>query len=185
MLKVFKAKIMSIKVLKIKVLLFIILISTSTSFSQDTISHVVKKGETLYSISKLYEIEISELKKQNNLLTNELLINQKIVFVKNNIVYKDVIEEEDKKTKKEEGFAASIDESIESDQYLALHKSARNGTIIFVKNQMNGNVVIVRVVGKLPNTGNNDKISIRLSSIAFDKLDARDSIIPVELTYIK
>jgi LysM repeat protein len=185
MLKVFKAKIMSIKVLKIKVLLFIILISTSTSFSQDTISHVVKKGETLYSISKLYDIEISELKKQNNLLTNELSINQKIVFVKNNIVYKDVIEEEDKKTKKEEGFAASIDESIESDKYLALHKSARNGTIIFVKNQMNGNVVIVRVVGKLPNTGNNDKISIRLSSIAFDKLDARDSNIPVELTYIK
>ena len=185
MLKVFKAKIMSIKVLKIKVLLFIILISTSTSFSQDTISHVVKKGETLYSISKLYDIEISELKKQNNLLTNELSINQKIVFVKNNIVYKDVIEEEDKKTKKEEGFAASIDESIESDKYLALHKSARNGTIIFVKNQMNGNIVIVRVVGKLPNTGNNDKISIRLSSIAFDKLDARDSIIPVELTYVK
>lgn len=176
---------MSVKVLKIKVLLFIILISTSTSFSQDTISHVVKKGETLYSISKLYDIEISELKKQNNLLTNELSINQKIVFVKNNIVYKDVIEEEDKKTKKEEGFAASIDESIESDKYLALHKSARNGTIIFVKNQMNGNVVIVRVIGKLPNTGNNDKISIRLSSIAFDKLDARDSIIPVELTYVK
>ena len=176
---------MSVKVLKIKVLLFIILISTSTSFSQDTISHVVKKGETLYSISKLYDIEISELKKQNNLLTNELSINQKIVFVKNNIVYKDVIEEEDKKTKKEEGFAASIDESIESDKYLALHKSARNGTIIFVKNQMNGNVVIVRVVGKLPNTGNNEKISIRLSSIAFDKLDAIDSIIPVELTYVK
>ena len=125
---------MSVKVLKIKVLLFIILISTSTSFSQDTISHVVKKGETLYSISKLYEVEISELKKQNNLLTNELSINQKIIFV---------------------------------------------------KNQMNGNVVIVRVVGKLPNTGNNDKISIRLSSIAFDKLDAIDSIIPVELTYVK
>ena len=125
---------MTVKVLKIKVLLFIILISTSTSFSQDTISHVVKKGETLYSISKLYEVEISELKKQNNLLTNEISINQKIIFV---------------------------------------------------KNQMNGNVVIVRVVGKLPNTGNNDKISIRLSSIAFDKLDAIDSIIPVELIYVK
>ena len=176
---------MSVKVLKIKVLLFIILISTSTSFSQDTISHVVKKGETLYSISKLYDVEISELKKQNNLLTNELSINQKIVFIKNNNAYNNVIEEEDKKTKKEEGFAASIDESIESDKYLALHKTAKNGTIIFVKNQMNGNVVIVRVVGKLPNTGNNDKISIRLSSIAFDKLDAIDSIIPVELTYVK
>ena len=175
---------MSVKVLKIKVLLFIILISTSTSFSQDTISHVVKKGETLYSISKLYGVEISALKKQNNLLTNELSINQKIVFVKNNSA-NNVIEEEDVKTKKEEGFAASIDESTESDKYLALHKSAKNGTIIFVKNQMNGNVVIVRVIGKLPNTGNNNKISIRLSSIAFDKLDAIDSIIPVELTYVK
>ena len=92
---------MSVKVLKIKVLLFIILISTSTSFSQDTISHVVKKGETLYSISKLYDIEISELKKQNNLLTNELLINQKIVFVKNNIVYKDVIEEDNSSSDRE------------------------------------------------------------------------------------
>ena len=161
------------------------MISTGTSFSQDTISHVVKKGETLYSISKLYEVEISELKKQNNLLTNELSINQKIIFVKSNNAYNNVIEEEDKKTKKEEGFAASIDESTESDKYLALHKSAKNGTIIFVKNQMNGNVVIVRVVGKLPNTGNNDKISIRLSSIAFDKLDAIDSIIPVELIYVK
>ena len=92
---------MSVKVLKIKVLLFIILISTSTSFSQDTISHVVKKGETLYSISKLHDVEISELKKQNNLLTNELSINQKIVFIKNNNAYNNVIEEEDKKTKKE------------------------------------------------------------------------------------
>ena len=50
---------------------------------------------------------------------------------------------------------------------------------------MNGNVVIVRVVGKLPNTGINEKISIRLSSIAFEKLDAKDSTIPVELTYVK
>ena len=138
----------------------------------------------MYSISKLYDVEISALKKQNNLLTNELSINQKIVFVKNNSA-NNVIEEEDVKTKKEEGFAASIDESTESDKYLALHKSAKNGTIIFVKNQMNGNVVIVRVIGKLPNTGNNNKISIRLSSIAFDKLDAIDSIIPVELTYVK
>ena len=35
---------------------------------------------------------------------------------------------------------------------------------------MNGNIVIVRVIGKLPNTGVNDKIDIRLSSIAYEKL---------------
>ena len=50
---------------------------------------------------------------------------------------------------------------------------------------MNDNVVIVRVIGALPNTGINEKINIILSRVAFEKLDAKDDIIPVELTYIK
>ena len=83
-----------------------------------------------------------------------------------------------------EGFASSIDDSEDSDKYLALHKTADIGTIIFVKNQMNENIVIVRVIGKLPKTGNNDKIDIFLSRIAFEKLNAKDQIIPVELTYV-
>ena len=44
---------------------------------------------------------------------------------------------------------------------------------------MNGNVVIVRVVGKLPDTGINAKISIRLSSIAFEKKDKYFNLILV------
>ena len=50
---------------------------------------------------------------------------------------------------------------------------------------MNENVVIVRVIGKLPKTGNNDKIDVRLSRVAFEKLNAKDHIIPVELTYVE
>ena len=72
----------------------------------------------------------------------------------------------------------------DSEKYLALHKTAKEGTIIFVKNQMNQNMVIVRVIGKLPDTGINEKIDIRLSKIAFEKLNAKDLIIPVELTYV-
>ena len=49
---------------------------------------------------------------------------------------------------------------------------------------MNDNMVIVRVIGKLPETGVNDKISLRISNIAFEKLDAKDEKIPVELTYV-
>ena len=49
---------------------------------------------------------------------------------------------------------------------------------------MKGNIVIVRVIGTLPNTGVNDKIDIRLSNIAFEKLNAKDEVIPVELTYV-
>ena len=39
-------------------------------------------------------------------------------------------------TSRVEAFASSINEIDESDKYLALHKSADTGTIIFVKNQM-------------------------------------------------
>ena len=49
---------------------------------------------------------------------------------------------------------------------------------------MNDNIVIVRVIGKLPETGVNDKILLRMSKIAFEKLNAKDEKIPVEMTYV-
>ena len=66
-----------------------------------------------------------------------------------------------------------------------MHKNAEIGTILLVKNQMNNLKVMVRVIGKLPDTGQNDKIIIRLSKVAYSKLDPIDPIIPVELSYIK
>ena len=86
---------------------------------------------------------------------------------------------------KEECFASSIEEPMGSTKYLALHKSAKVGTILFVRNQMNDLKVMVRVIGKLPDTGSNQKIVIRLSKIAFSKLDPIDPIIPVELSYLE
>jgi len=41
--------------------------------------HDVKKGETLYSISKLYEINVAEMKKWNNLKDNLISIGQKLI----------------------------------------------------------------------------------------------------------
>lgn len=38
--------------------------------------YVVKKGDTLYSISKRYSIQVSELKKYNNLIDNKIVIGQ-------------------------------------------------------------------------------------------------------------
>ena len=160
--------------------LFIFFISINTLFSQNEKYHIIEKGETLYSISKNYNISVNYLKKINNLNSNSLSIGQRIII--------EIIEEKNELnslTNKEEGFASTIEDNISSDKYLALHKSATIGTIIFVKNLMNDNVVIVRVIGALPNTGINEKINIRLSRVAFEKLDAKDDIIPVELTYVK
>ena len=155
---------MGIKLLKIALLL--VFISVKNIFSQDQKFHVVEKGETLYSISKKYEVSIEKIKELNNITNNSISIGQKI-FIEE-IVNKSEIQNEELVTSRVEGFASSIDQIEESDKYLALHKSADVGTIIFVKNQMNGNIVIVRVIGKLPNTGINDKIDIRLSNIAFE-----------------
>ena len=168
---------MSIKLLKIALLL--VFISCKNIYSQDQKFHTVEKGETLYSISKKYDISIEKIKGLNNINNNAISIGQNIL-----IENKSEIEEEKMITSRVEAFASSINEIDESDKYLALHKSADTGTIIFVKNQMNGNIVIVRVIGTLPNTGVNDKIDIRLSNIAFEKLNAKDKVIPVELTYV-
>ena len=160
--------------------LFIFFISVNTLFSQNEKYHIIKKGETLYSISKNYNISVNYLKKINNLNSNSLSIGQRIII--------EIIEDNNELnsvTNREEGFASTIEDNTSSDKYLALHKTATIGTIIFVKNQMNDNVVIVRVIGALPNTGINEKINIRLSRVAFEKLDAKDDIIPVELTYVK
>ncbi|MBI1222736.1 MAG: LysM peptidoglycan-binding domain-containing protein [Bacteroidetes bacterium] len=51
-------------------------------FTQDTIAmvftHTVKKGETLYSISKQYNLQVEDLKELNKLNSNELSIGQKL-----------------------------------------------------------------------------------------------------------
>ncbi len=81
------------------------------------------------------------------------------------------------------GIAAPI-ASSGTDKYLALHKTAPIGTIMQVKNQMNGQSVYVRVIGVLPDTGENDNILVRLSPRAVQKLGTTDSKFRVETSYV-
>jgi len=83
----------------------------------------------------------------------------------------------------ESGLGASIENST-TEKYLALHKTAPVGTIMQVKNAMNGLYVYVRVIGKLPNTGENNNILVRLSPRAVQKLGTSDGRFRVETNYI-
>ena len=83
----------------------------------------------------------------------------------------------------ESGLGAPIEKSI-TDKYLALHKTAPVGTIMQVKNAMNGLSVYVRVIGKLPDTGENNNILVRLSPRAVQKLGTSDAKFRVETNYI-
>ena len=83
----------------------------------------------------------------------------------------------------ENGLGAPIEKSV-TDKYLALHKTAPVGTIMQVKNSMNGQSVYVRVIGKLPDTGENNNMLVRLSPRAVQKLGTADSRFRVETNYI-
>lgn len=83
----------------------------------------------------------------------------------------------------ESGLGAPIENNV-TDKYLALHKTAPVGTIMQVRNSMNGQSVYVRVIGKLPNTGENNNVLVRLSPRAVQKLGTGDSRFRVETNYI-
>lgn len=194
--------------------------------------HIVAASETLYSISKKYDISTEDLKKLNQLNSNELSIGQKLIIstelqdeevtdnltpqasIKEDSLKVDIedgeleVEEEKinidtlyvrtdntrfkERTEKignlnktiEEGFAMKIQRTGDTRRYLALHRTARVGTIIEVKNQMNNLSIFARVVGKLPETGINRNVLIRVSSAAYEKLAALDAKIPVEIGYV-
>jgi LysM repeat protein len=85
----------------------------------------------------------------------------------------------------EAGIAELIEGTEGNRKYLALHRTAPVGTILKVRNEMNNREVFVRVMGKLPDTAMNDKLVIKISRSAYDRLGAIDPRFRVELTYYK
>jgi LysM repeat protein len=84
----------------------------------------------------------------------------------------------------ESGLAELIEGTDGNRKYLALHRTAKVGTIIRVRNEMNNQEIFVRVMGKLPDTGANDKLVIKLSKSAYDRLGAIDQRFRVRISYV-
>ncbi|QNE39715.1 LysM peptidoglycan-binding domain-containing protein [Hymenobacter sp. NBH84] len=84
---------------------------------------------------------------------------------------------------RESGLAAIIEGST-TEKYLALHKTAPVGTIMQVRNIMNGQSVYVRVIGHLPDTGDNANMLVRLSPRAVQRLVTPDQRFRVETSYV-
>ena len=82
------------------------------------------------------------------------------------------------------GVAEVIDGNDGSGKYLALHRTAPIGTLVQVRNEFNNQSLWVKVIGRLPNTGINDKILIKLSTQAFSKLSPEDRRFRAEVSYI-
>ncbi len=82
------------------------------------------------------------------------------------------------------GVAEMIDGADESGKYLALHRTAPIGTLVQVRNAFNSQSLWVKVIGRLPDTGVNDKILVKLSTQAFAKLSPDDRRFRAEVSYI-
>jgi LysM repeat protein len=89
---------------------------------------------------------------------------------------------EDIKKKIETGIAELIDVPDNSGKFLALHRTAPIGTLVLVKNLTNNQSIWVKVIGRLPNGDN--KVIIKLSPKAFEKLNAVDKRVRAEISYL-
>jgi len=202
--------------------------------------HSVQQGETLFAISRAYDVSVKDLMQRNRLADERIAFGQKLIIRERELMASpempvtastnqtltipppDVIREKEEdgendgtrnlsraesleeekariraikaaeqktlssyEKKSELGFAAAIVGGIETQKFLALHRTAPVGTIIQIRNEMNDLSVFVRVVGKLPDTGINKKVSIRISGAAYEKLGGINERFPVEITYVQ
>ncbi len=84
----------------------------------------------------------------------------------------------------ETGLAELIDDNQGSTKFLALHRTAPVGTLVLVRNDENNQSIWVKVIGRIPDTGVNDNVLIKLSSRAFAKLGTADRRFRAEVSYV-
>ncbi len=172
--------------------------------------HTVGSGETLYSIARQYGVTVPQLMEWNKLTGSDVNVGDVLTVAGTGIEQKTqtaavgtstVIVAETKPEKenairiseavtgsdevKQSGLAELIEGTDGNRKYLALHRTAKVGTIMKVRNELNNREVFVRVIGTIPDTGINDKIVIKISKSAFDRLGAIDLKFRAEVTYYK
>lgn len=186
---------------------------STTMTSGGWITHQVAQGQTLFSIAKQYEAKVEDLIEWNGLSSNNLSLGQSLKVGRDKTssvptvtspVTSSRTEERAPVTSgpaptasaesttssstaykniKEVGQAEVIEGTGNHKKYLVLHRSAPVGTIMRIRNEENDITVFARVVGVLPNTGDNNKLIIKVSKAAYDQLRAVNSRFPVEVSY--
>lgn len=169
------------------------------------ISHTVKSGETLFALSSQYGSSVEDLIKWNALSSNNLRAGQvikvgrapegpstvpvigtpKVAASTAEMTVEPTPENTSGgfKNIKETGQAELIEGTGGHKKYLVLHRTAPVGSVIRVKNEENDLTIFARVVGTLPDTGDNSKLIIKLSQAAYDQLKAVNPRFPVEILY--
>jgi len=177
------------------------------------VRHTVRTGETLYAIARTYNARVEQIKTDNKIAETGIHVGQVLEIQKGAPLDEKAVadapaapvaqrvaeargDEPDSAATKntlptvagyerivEHGIAELVDNDAGSRNYFCLHRTAPIGKILQVVNELNGAKVFVRVIGKLPETGNNDKTALKISKKAFEALAAPDKRFPVEISY--
>jgi hypothetical protein len=172
----------------------------------------VQSGESLFSLTQKYGTSTENLIQWNALTSNNLKVGQSIKVGRTAVATEvpvvgevknqtdtnstpskvEVAPKEEVTTPntsggftntKETGLAEVIPGTEANKKYLVLHRSAPVGSVIRVKNEENSLTIFARVVGGLPETGDNSKVLIKLSQAAFEQLKGVNARFPVEILY--
>lgn len=157
--------------------------------------HTVEKGQTLYTVAKLYKVTQEDIKKWNAMTTPYLKVGSKIIVGVNKDATTAATEptatEPASKSKilsdtgyekiMEKGMAEWFDTPNGQTFNYALHKTVPIGQI--VKIRANGVTVYAKIIGKLPADAPSNVV-LRLSDMGFKKLESNQKKMQVEIEYV-
>lgn len=170
------------------------------------IIHEVDNGETLYRISKTYNVSVEDIITWNNILDKPIKKGDKLKIIQEVGIYnkykqKTVIPPQKEAYQNtyqanntysellavnEEGVATWLDNNtIGVSLSLALHRDAPVGTIIQITSVLNNKTVYVKVVGNLPKDDQKLKPIIEMTKYSAKQLGLRDKFFLVKLAYHK
>lgn len=184
--------------------------TTNSNMPELATEYKVGKRETLYAISKRFDLKVEDIIRYNKLQSENIQENQ-ILKIPNGPVpdpekakelealkeleelnaSPDAIDLSDFKTnrygireKSEKGIGVWIEDlTSKGKSNLALHKTAPIGTILKITNPMTKNITYAKVVGRFTENSKTQGAIVVLSRSAANSIGALDQRFPIEINY--
>jgi LysM repeat protein len=172
------------------------------------ICYVIKKGDTMYNISKrIFQMPIDTVMARNHLTSFTLSLGQVLqlgwmsidgipeahrkfkghpIWKKSEVLRQQYIQERAVKREREErGVAFWQKQSNKDSDLYALHRYAPINSVVAVTNLMKKRTVYVKVIGRIPESVYGDNVVVIVSSTIANMLGAKDTKFYVEVKYGK
>ena len=170
--------------------------------------YIVRKGDTMYSISKrFFRMPEDIIWHRNNLVSNSLKPGQKLhvgwmsihgvpdslrtyrggpLSQKNQVLKKAYLRQGmNKKELQHQGVAFWQKNNKDDSDFYALHRNAPINSIIAVTNPMKNRTVYAKVIGRIPITAYGSDIAVVISPLTAKFLGAKDPRFFVKVKYFK